>query len=114
MRHGLSQPPITVVFSDDEIKLAVRLPTNHAWMSFFADDEWRTFLGRVLFQAIDLRSRMICSRSKQMTLVEIGGIDVRTGVDNEGRSASRDLNAQRVVMPVRAAPFEPATARIKK
>src|SRR5688572_29353047 len=54
MRHRLIETTITIVFSNDVIKFAVRFPFNHAWVRFVAHHKRSLFVSRVLLNGVDL------------------------------------------------------------
>src|SRR5216684_779901 len=49
-----------------------------------------------------------------MPLFQIGGVNVRAWIDDEGRSTRRDFNAQSVVMSVRATAVEAAVTCVEE
>ena len=65
MRDRLREPLVTIVFSNDVIKLAVRFPFQHARVRFITDDKRRLFVSRVLLNAIDLNRRMVRGRAER-------------------------------------------------
>src|ERR1044071_9566613 len=62
------------------VRVFIRLPLQHTRLRFVADHKRRVQIGRVLFETVDLRRRMIRSRSKLMSLLKIAGINVSAGI----------------------------------
>src|ERR1700752_2754330 len=97
MRHRRSQSTITIVLRDNLVIVLVRLPFQHAWLCFVADDERHIYVGPVLFFAVYLDCRMISGGAKRMTHLEICSVDIGARIDDECASARAALDAQRVV-----------------
>src|SRR5437764_3238360 len=56
---------------------------------------------------------MIRSRTKLMSFLKICGIDIRPRIDNERVPAGRDLDAQRIIVSMRASPANSRVAGVE-
>src|SRR5205814_8634782 len=108
------QSLVSVVLSDGDVARRARLPTNDARLRFVADEEGRVGARRVLLLAVNLDGRMKGRRAKLLARARVGCVDVRARVGDETHAARRDLNRQRVVVAVRAAPREARAARAQQ
>src|SRR5687768_14650456 len=70
-------------------------------------------MDRVLFDAVDFYGRMVGGRTEVMPLLQVCGVDVRAGIDDEGGTAGADFDAQSVVVAVRAAAVDARAAGVE-
>ena len=74
-------------------------PTSHsitAACSFVAQYEWHFFASAILLNTINFNCGVISSGAKQKSLAQVCGVNIGTGIDEEGCPASGDFNSEHV------------------
>src|SRR5207237_905543 len=114
MSDRLRQALVTSMLRDHHISFGVALPTDDLRVRFVADHKRRRLIGNVLLDLVNLDGGVISGGAEPVAFTQVGGVDVRARVDDEGRSADRDFDAERVVVAVRSAAVNSASARVEK
>src|SRR5687767_272874 len=91
----------------------VLTPMQHKWTRLIANHERQISLDRVLFHAVDLHRRMISSGTKVVTPLQVTGVNVRAGIDDEGAPTCGHFDAQLVVMSMRTTAVDARAARVE-
>src|ERR1051326_8822312 len=102
------------MLSGYQVLIVCGFPVDYSRLRLVANDERLRFVDIVLFNSVNLNRGMIGGRTKQVSLVKIRGVNVRTGIDDESRLASGHFNAERIVMAVRTAAVDATVAGVEK
>src|SRR6185369_12890374 len=104
---------VAIVFRNHLVKIITRFPLQHTWLRFIPDHKRSIDADRVLFEPVDLYCRMIRGRTKLVSLLEVSGIDVCSGIDDDRAPTRRDFNTQHIVVPVRSTAIDPYAASVE-
>src|SRR5258705_4794458 len=110
---GRLQPRVPGMFGHKFVQTYSCLPEQDPRVSLVPNYKRDIYISRILFDSVDLHSRMIRSRTKLMSLLQVRTVNISTRINNEGPPQRRHFNTQGVVVSVGAAAVESGAARIK-
>src|SRR5215813_3812038 len=103
MRNRRGESSIRVMLGVQDVPISSALPYIHLWAHVRRESKKLTRINLTDFFSVDADSVVIGSRAKQVSLLFIGSVDVRTGITKKGPVKGKQLYRQRVGVRVRAA-----------
>src|SRR5258705_2975378 len=107
------QPRVPGMFGHKFVRTYSCLPKQDPRVSLVPNYKRDMYINRILFHSVDLHSRMIRSRTKLMSLRQVGTVNISTRINNKGPTQRGNFNTQGVVVSVGAATIESGAAGIK-